>query len=206
MMLALLWCPVAFLRGIGLLRRGLGRSLSACGQRPLLLALLISLVLGGSLIPAGTQAATQTLQQDTFTQTPAIWPSSTSTSSHQIVLFRNTFTVTEAFTATELAIFADTRYEAWIDDTLVGRGPARFSRLTHEYDRYQLGTLEPGEHLIAILVQWAPNQRRSESTAPYLQARLEGDNAAGHADHHAYRSRLEGVTLFGMAGRRKPRS
>ncbi len=36
-----------------------------------------------------------------------------------------------------------------------------------------------GEHLIAVLVQWSPNNRRSESLAPYLQAHLSGKTGSG---------------------------
>lgn len=63
-------------------------------------------------------------------------------------------------------IFADTRYEVWLDGVWVGRGPARFSKLRHEYDSLPLGTITPGEHLLAIQVQWSPNSRRSESSTP----------------------------------------
>jgi alpha-L-rhamnosidase len=63
----------------------------------------------------------------------------------------------------------------WVDGVWIGRGPARFSVHTHEYDKYNLGTLERGNHLIAVLVQWAPNNRRSESTTPHLVTQVEGE-------------------------------
>ena len=108
----------------------------------------------------------------------------------QISLFRKTFASpapdgaeinalkeTGTGAAVDLLIFADTRYELWVDGEWTGRGPARFSRSRREVDRYALGQLSPGEHLIAVLVQWAPNTRRSKSVRPYLQAVLLQDAA-----------------------------
>jgi alpha-L-rhamnosidase len=99
---------------------------------------------------------------------------------HEVNLFRRTFSIEETLKKANLQIFADTRYQVWLDGDWVGRGPARFSKLTREYDVYPLGNLGPGEHLIAVLVQWAPNNRRSESTTPYLLAHIEGSTSAGH--------------------------
>ncbi|MDW7991913.1 MAG: alpha-L-rhamnosidase [Anaerolineae bacterium] len=79
-----------------------------------------------------------------------------------------------------LSIFADTRYELWVDGIWVGRGPARFSRTYREYDVYTLGELGAGDHVIAVLVQWAPNTRRSESLTPYLKVCLEAADDQGH--------------------------
>jgi alpha-L-rhamnosidase len=61
-----------------------------------------------------------------------------------------------------------------VDGVWVGRGPARFSRTRQEYDIYQLNALHPGVHLIAVLVQWAPNTRRSESDTPFLMSHIQG--------------------------------
>ncbi len=93
---------------------------------------------------------------------------------HDIVLFRRGFSLTAPLTGAALSIFADTRYEVWVDGRWVGRGPARFSKTAREYDRYALNDLQAGDHLIAVLVQWAPNARRSESATPLLLAHLEG--------------------------------
>jgi alpha-L-rhamnosidase len=46
--------------------------------------------------------------------------------------------------------------------------------MTREYDVLPLGEMQPGDHLIAVLSQWAPNIRRSESVTPFLQARVQG--------------------------------
>ena len=109
-----------------------------------------------------------------FIQNQPIWVNANPPASHAVALFRHTFTLDEPRVVAELSIFADTRYEVWLDGAWVGRGPARFSRLTHEYDVYPLSGLTPGPHLLAVLVQWAPNYRRSESTTPYFQASIQG--------------------------------
>src|SRR5207253_1515740 len=110
---------------------------------------------------------------DDFAKNQPIWSKVTAPTTPEVVLFRHPFTVTATLTRPELLIFADTRYEAWVDGNWVGRGPARFSRTHHEYDNYSLRKLTPGAHLIAVLVQWAPNIRRSESTAPHLMLNIQ---------------------------------
>lgn len=115
-----------------------------------------------------------------FEQAQAIWPHNRSPAPHEVALFRRAFSLPETADRATLNIFADTRYEVWLDSRWIGRGPARFSQTRREYDVYALGELSPGDHLIAVLVQWAPNNRRSESLTPYLKARLEVANAQGH--------------------------
>ncbi len=109
---------------------------------------------------------------DPFTSNPPIWSHTAPPAPHEVSLFRHTVRLDTPSPRTDLAIFADTRYEVWVDGAWVGRGPARFSRQTRAYDTYSLGRLAPGPHLIAVLVQWAPNIRRSESTRPMLRAHI----------------------------------
>lgn len=116
---------------------------------------------------------------DLFLQDLPIWSHTGPAAPHEVALFRRAFTLAEPLSAPTLELFADTRYEVWLDGAWVGRGPARFSRQTREYDVYPLGQLAAGPHLIAVLVQWAPNTRRSESTIPFLQGHLAGTAAAG---------------------------
>ena len=111
---------------------------------------------------------------DTFLQNCPIWTHHLPPDPHEVVLFRHRFTLDEQLGNPRFFIFADTRYEVWIDGSWIGRGPARFSRTRREYDVYQLDTLQPGAHLIAVLVQWAPNARRSESDTPFLMGHLQG--------------------------------
>ncbi len=114
-----------------------------------------------------------------FTSDKSIWVHNRTPASHEIGLFRYEFSLENALNEVEFQIFADSRYEAWLDGQWVGRGPARFSRTYRQYDIYHLGQLTAGDHTLAILVQWAPNQRRSESLRPYLQAHLQGRSAQG---------------------------
>ncbi len=109
---------------------------------------------------------------DTFDQVPAIWAPAGNILASEVVLFRNTFITQTQSDQIILEIFADTRYEVWLDGKWLGRGPARFMTTWREYDRYHLDSVPAGEHLIAVMVQWAPNMRRSESSSPLLQARL----------------------------------
>lgn len=144
---------------------------------------------------------------------PAIWSHTDPPPRHEVTLFRHTFTLTRPISRSTLAIFADTRYEVWIDGEWTGRGPARFSRQTHEYDTYALDMRSPGSHLLAVLVQWAPNYRRSESTTPLLRVSLQEDTASGlpttiarsgsHWKTHrstAWRAESAPVHIWGMIG------
>lgn len=110
-----------------------------------------------------------------------IWVHNDPPASHEVAHFRRAFQLQMPLEAAELHIFADTRYEVWLDGVWLGRGPARFSQTLREFDVYELGQLAPGEHLIAVIVQWAPNARRSESTAPMLLAHLQGNTQNGLA-------------------------
>jgi len=107
-------------------------------------------------------------------RTQPIWSQMEPLSNHEVNLFRNKFDIVDPAFDSRIYIFGDTRYELWIDGERIGRGPARFSTLYHEYDVYSLGDLKSGTHTVAVLVQWAPNIRRSESTTPYLQAYVSG--------------------------------
>jgi len=125
----------------------------------------------------------QVLNPDTIWQDQAIWAHRGAPAAHEVALFRHKFTLDANLDDAELHIFADTRYEVWVDGSWVGRGPARFSRNLHEYDVYPLGVLLPGVHLLAVQVQWAPNTRRSESLAPHLIGHIQGANAGVQSVH-----------------------
>ncbi len=129
--------------------------------------------LGPAEQPAPTEA--QQVTGESFADVPAIWPHHQHPFGHEVALFRHTFWIEQPIASARLAVFADTRYELWLDGVKLGRGPARFSRLTHEYDEYLVTSLASGPHVIAVLVQWSPNMRRSESERPLLQLRLTRD-------------------------------
>ncbi len=91
-----------------------------------------------------------------------------------VALFRHRFSLPAGLDPVELAIIADTRYQVWLDGEWLGRGPARFSRVRQEFDTFTLTGLASGPHTVAVLVQYAPNTRRSESAQAALQASLRG--------------------------------
>ncbi len=95
-----------------------------------------------------------------------------------VALFRHRFTLPAGLDPVELSIIADTRYQVWLDGEWVGRGPARFSRTRQEFDTFLLSGLTAGTHTVAVLVQYAPNTRRSESERAALQASLHGWNGS----------------------------
>jgi alpha-L-rhamnosidase len=115
---------------------------------------------------------------DTFSSTPALWPHSLRPQEHEVALFRCAISLDMPLSDSVLQIFADTRYEAWLNGSFIGRGPARFSQVRREYDQLALGSLPAGTHTLAVLAQWAPNFRRSESISPQLQARIIGNAGA----------------------------
>jgi len=119
------------------------------------------------------------LQSDRFGETPAIWSHDGTAAASEVSLFRGSLHLDEPLQGSKLRIFADTRYEVWVDGEFLGRGPARFARTLREYDLYPLGALPDGDHLIAILVQWAPSVRRSESITPFLQVAVAGPASNG---------------------------
>jgi alpha-L-rhamnosidase len=111
---------------------------------------------------------------DTLALDTPIWPHGGVSGVNEVALFRLGFTISETLEKAEVHLFADTRYEIWLDGNWLGRGPARFTYSLREYDIYSLNTLPAGEHVLAVLVQWAPNNRRSASVRPLLQGHLEG--------------------------------
>lgn len=112
-----------------------------------------------------------------FAQARPIWASESFAEQTEVVLFRRSFRI-DRDSQVRIRIFADTRYELWVDGTWLGRGPARFSKNYREFDTYELQRLPAGLHHVAVLVQWAPNTRRSESVLPYLAATVETTEGA----------------------------
>lgn len=71
---------------------------------------------------------------------------------YQVRLFRSSFELGSGAGECSLCITADSRYEAFIDGQLLGRGPAHGDIRHHFYDVYQLGRLSPGRHVLAVRV------------------------------------------------------
>lgn len=146
------------------------------GRRPaksLTLALLALLLLN-ALPASGPIPAAQA--QSPLAGTP-VWAAGQADEG-AVALFRHRFSLPAGLDPVQLAIIADTRYEVWLDGEWVGRGPARFSRLRQEFDTFPLSGLSPGLHTLAVLVQYAPNTRRSESSQAALQADVRGWNGS----------------------------
>lgn len=143
-----------------------------------------------------------------FCDATPIWVHANPPAAHEVALFRLEVNVAAPAPATTLAIFADTRYEAYINGQLLGRGPARFSRTLREYDQLVIGDLPAGRQIITVRVQWAPNTRRSDSERPFLWALLHsnGQPLARSGPHwqarllHAYRSDAAPVHRWGLIG------
>jgi alpha-L-rhamnosidase len=129
------------------------------------------------------ETLTEPIQQpegavETFEAVAPIWSKDVPKSNEiAIVLCRYKFSSNGTIENSVLEIFADTRYEVWIDGDWIGRGPARFSKTLREYDIYKLGQIGPGEHLIAVLSQWAPSIRRSESSTPQIKSQIYGNTS-----------------------------
>lgn len=143
-----------------------------------------------------------------FCDATPIWVHANSPAAHEVALFRLEVTLAAPAPATTLVIFADTRYEAYLNGQLLGRGPARFSRTLREYDQLVIGNLPAGRHVITVRVQWAPNTRRSDSERPFLWALIHsnGQPLARSGPHwqaqllHAYRSDAAPVHRWGLIG------
>ena len=71
---------------------------------------------------------------------------------NRFVYFRRTFTLDEVALAAQVYASADGRYQLYCNGQLVGRGPARSSRIQQQVDPYDLTPyLRPGSNVIAAL-------------------------------------------------------
>jgi alpha-L-rhamnosidase len=131
------------------------------------------------LIVVVTACQSDAPDKDLFALDLPIWTRKTTLDEPMVVFFRHKIETETLLKDVQIHIFADTRYEVWFDGVWVGRGPARFSQTFREYDVYHLGRLEAGQHLVAVMVQWAPNIRRSESATPFLMAHLQATTVMG---------------------------
>lgn len=143
-----------------------------------------------------------------FCDATPIWVHDQHPASHEVALFRIDLDLSIPAMAATLAIFADTRYEAYLNGQLIGRGPARFSHHRKEYDNLSIGDLSVGRHTLTVRVQWAPNTRRSVSERPFLWALLQsnGQILAASGPHWrgqlltAYRRDAAPVHRWGLIG------
>lgn len=86
-----------------------------------------------------------------------IWPATTAVPAHpnQFVQFRKNFTLKNVPQHARLAVFADSRYQIYVNGMLVGRGPARAPAFWGYYDVFDVARLlKPGKNVIAAEVRW----------------------------------------------------
>jgi hypothetical protein len=141
--------------------------------RVVLVSWLLIVLAGFGLVPPASNAwATPVAAAQSLGGQP-IWANG-SAATGSVALFRQRFTLASNATELQLAIFADTRYEAYLNGQLLGRGPARFSRVRQEFDTLPVPPLGPGTHVLAVLVQHAPDTRRAEGIRAGVQAELRG--------------------------------
>jgi alpha-L-rhamnosidase len=105
---------------------------------------------------------------------PAIWPHAGAPAALEVAHFRTELTLARPIVGVHWVLFADTRYQAWLDGVSVGRGPVRFSHARRWFDVWPLGELAAGRHVLAVEVAWAPDTRRSESVRPLFMGHIEG--------------------------------
>lgn len=158
----------------------------ARAHRAQLLWLLLAAVIGAALPPRQTAAdpsdtaagftvyLPSIAARDSFGGRPGLWAHAETPATHEVVLLRCVVPLAAPLAGATLAVFADTRYEAWVNGAFVARGPARFSLARREFDQLSLGDLGAGPQTVAVIAQWAPNTRRSESVQPQVQLRLRG--------------------------------
>lgn len=86
-----------------------------------------------------------------------IWPSTVDLPAHpnQFVQFRRPFMLADVPTHAQVAVFADSRYQLYVNGNLVGRGPARGPVFWGYYDIFDVAKyLKPGRNVIAAEVVW----------------------------------------------------
>lgn len=91
-----------------------------------------------------------------------IWNGDDPYESHQLVLFRRTFSCTRRPQRAVLRLTANVWYEAYVNGHRVGRGPSQ-GDLTYRYvDRFNVaGKLRTGGNVVAVLVYCTGHRRKS---------------------------------------------
>ncbi len=86
-----------------------------------------------------------------------IWPSPKTIPAHQnqFIQFRKTFRLASPPRQAELAIFADSRYQLFVNGHAIGRGPARAPMFRAYYDTFDVAShLHAGLNVLAVEVRW----------------------------------------------------
>lgn len=144
----------------------------------ILILLLLLAGLTAYAAPAGpTPLATPPEARGTELQTTLIWTGQDAPTDSRFVAFRRAFDLPAADPSATLHIFADARYQLWINGRYVTGGPARFEPDGPEYDSLPVGThLQPGRNVLVLLVLGHAGPAKSGKMRrhqPGLTARLE---------------------------------
>ena len=104
------------------------------------------------LLAGGLSATAQT---DPALQQNMIWTEAAPTSEGEpiFVAFRKTFALAAQPKTAELRIFADLRYQLWVNGRYVVRGPVRFDPKAPQFDVLDIASyLQPGANTLAVMV------------------------------------------------------
>jgi hypothetical protein len=121
----------------------------------LLFAIWISLAMG--VCPVRATDSSIAIDAPVNWKANWVWPSLRNISPHtnQFVRFRKVFTLGSEPSAARVAIFADSRYQLFVNGELVGRGPARAPIYYGYYDVFDIARLlHAGKNVVAVEVRW----------------------------------------------------
>lgn len=121
-------------------------------------------------------------QTDSTFQQNMIWTEVAPTSEGEpiFVAFRKTFPLAAQPTAAELRIFADRRYQLWVNGRYVVRGPIRFDPKAPQFDVVNIASyLQPGTNSLAVMVLSRARNNSMMQHVPGLAAELQLTDASG---------------------------
>lgn len=103
----------------------------------------------------GLLAASRTAAETATTQGAYVWYDSEGLGRDLYGLFRRSFEITGAVRSAQLHLFADTRYQLFVNGEFVEFGPVRFDPRFPLFDTHDLaGRLRPGRNVIAVQVNY----------------------------------------------------
>ena len=80
-----------------------------------------------------------------------IWAHNKPNPRNDYVYFRNEFDVDASILSANIQIFADSRYQLWINEQFINFGPARSYPQNPEYDSYDISHfINKGKNVIAV--------------------------------------------------------
>ena len=124
-------------------------------------------------------------QTDPSLQQTMIWTEAAPSSEGDpvFVAFRKTFPLVTQPKAAELRIFADLRYQLWVNGRYVVRGPVRFDPQAPQFDVVDIAVyLQPGMNSLAVMVLSRANNNAMMRHVPCLAAELRLTDVSGKSD------------------------